>query len=57
MEQVGFLCSEGSELEAPGVAFKLEQSEKVFGLWDEQRTGDVRGKTKGYLQKYMASGP
>lgn len=57
MEQVGFLCSEASELETSGVAFNLEQSEKAFGLWNEQRTGDVMGRTKGYLQKYMASGP
>ena len=47
---------EGWELEGPGAAFNLEQSEKAFAFWWEQRAGDITGRTEGYLQKYMASG-
>ena len=57
--EVGLLrmwSHEGWELEGPGAAFNLEQSEKAFAFWWEQRAGDITGRTEGYLQKYMASG-
>lgn len=40
---------EGWELEGPGVAFSLEQSEEAFGLWSERRAGDVTGRAEVLL--------
>lgn len=48
--------SAGWELESPGVALNLKQSEEAFGLWSERRAGDVMGRAEDYLQKHAASG-